>query len=154
MMAECAHSKVLGGNHHEMIEYGVSAWTKIQTFEPYDHTGQERGQTLVAVFVEPGDGANDEADLDAWYRKQHLDMLSMCRGYRRSTRYCRYGDADAGPRYLALHEYACEPEELPSEQILKTRETEWARDVLGKAKVFEREVWGLIGVQGEEGGEL
>lgn len=28
-----------------------------------------------------------ERDLDDWYRNQHLDMLSMVRGYVRSTRY-------------------------------------------------------------------
>lgn len=149
MMANCRKSKVLGGqDHHELIEYGVSAWSKIQTFEGASKSGHDRGQTLVAVFIEPA----DEDDLDAWYRKQHLDMLSMCRGYRRSTRYRRAGDD--GPKFLALHEYACAAEELPVEQIRQVRETEWSRDVLGKAKVFEREVWELVGVQGERGMEL
>lgn len=154
MMEECRKSKVLGGqDHHELIDYGVSAWSKIQTFEGYGHgdkSGHERGQTLVAVFIEP----DDEADLDAWYRKQHLDMLAMCRGYRRSTRYRLAGDGGSGPRFLALHEYACAPAELPAEQIKQVRETEWSRIVIGKSKAFERDVWELIGVQGEKGMKL
>lgn len=150
MMEECRHSKVLDGrDHHSLIDYGVSAWSKIQTFEgnhPGESAGSNRSQTLIAVFIEPGEGTEAEADLDAWYRKQHLDMLSMCRGYRRSTRYRRAGEE--APRFLALHEYACSPEELPAKQIQQVRETEWSRDVLEKAKVFDRYVWGLVGEQG------
>lgn len=155
MMDELRVSRVLGGrDHHGLIAYGVSAWTKVQTFEGAGEKGQARGQTLVAVFMEPGEGGEAEADLDAWYRGEHLEMLSKCQGYRRSTRYRRDGDGDGGPRFLALHEYACEPNELPAEQIVRTRETEWARRVIGSAKTFEREVWGLIGAQGEDGAEL
>lgn len=159
MMEECRRSRILDGqDHHELIDYDVSAWSKIQTFEGHGHsdkTGRERGQTLVAVFVEPGDGAEAEAEVDTWYRKQHLDVLSMCRGYRRSTRYRLAGEGgEGGPRLLALHEYACAPEELPTEQIQQSRETEWAREVLGNLKGFEREVWRLVGVQGVEGMKL
>jgi hypothetical protein len=55
---------------------------------------------------------------------------------------------DVKPRYLALHEYACEPEDLPSEQIKQVRETEWTKKILGEAEAFERDVFVLIGVQG------
>ena len=152
MMEECRKSKTLDGqDHHELIEYGIGAWRTIQTFEGYGHaekTGHDRGKTLVAVSIEPGDGQAAEADLDAWYRRQHLDMLAMCKGYRRTTRYKRVGDAS--PRFLALHEYVCDAADFPTEQIEQVRQTEWSRDVLGKAKAFERDVWELIGVQGEK----
>lgn len=153
MMEECRYAKVLGGkDHHALIQYGVSAWSKIHTFEPYSQrgkSGEGRAKTLVAVMIEPagGDGAGGEEDLDAWYRKQHLDMLSMCRGYVRSTRYRR----DAAPRFLALHEYPCSAAELPAEQIQRVRETEWSRSVRGAVKVMEREVWELVGEWGERG---
>lgn len=150
MMEECQHSRILGDNHHSLIDYGIGVWTKLQTYEGYNRnvsaSHQGRARTLVAVFIEPGEGAEAEADLDAWYRKQHLDMLSMCRGYRRSTRYRRAGDE--APRFLALHEFDCTPKELPADQIQQVRETAWSRDVLGKAKVFDRYVWRLIGEQG------
>ena len=159
MMEECRYSRVLGGqDHHELIEYGVSAWTHVQTFEGPGAealTGNERGETLVAVTVAPGAGAGAEEDLEAWYREEHLGMLSRCRGYRRSTRYRREGgEGSQEPKFLALHEYACTADELPAEQIKETRETEWAKRILGSARGFEREVWSLLGAWGKVGRKL
>jgi hypothetical protein len=97
--------------------------------------------------MEPAEGAEAEADFEAWYRKQHLDMLAMCEGYRRTTRYERVDGAR--PRFLALHEWACKPEDLPKEKVKQLCETEWSRKILGEAKVFDRDVFELIEAQGK-----
>ncbi|KAK3720360.1 hypothetical protein LTR37_003771 [Vermiconidia calcicola] len=111
----------------QYIEVGFRPYEKIQTFEGYGHafkSGTERGRTLVCVAMEPAE--SEEQDLEDWYRKQHLDILSMCRGYRRTTRYKRLDGQK--PRYLALHEYACLPDALPANQSrLSGRERSWLR---------------------------
>ena len=143
------HSKMLGGtDFFSVIDFDLRPYEKIQTFEGYGHaskSGNERGQTLVCVAMDPGEAG--EQDFEDWYRKQHLDMLSMCRGYRRTTRYKRMDGQE--PRYLALHEYACSPDELPAEQIKQVTATEWTQKILAEAKIFERDVFELIEVQGE-----
>ena len=142
-----------GDDIYDHIHFDLRPYEKIQTFEGYglaDKSGKERGQTIVAVAMEPAQG--EEADFEDWYRKQHLDMLAMCKGYRRTTRYKRLDDQQ--PRFLALHEYACEPEALPAEQIKQVRETEWSWKVVDNAKVFDRDVFVLIQAQGETGEKL
>jgi hypothetical protein len=91
---------------------------------------------------------SDEKDFDAWYRKQHLDMLSMIPGYRRGARYKRIDGVS--PTYLAIHEYACKPDEIPPEAIDQVSATEWSKKVIGEAKAIERDVFELIEVQGEK----
>lgn len=100
--------------------------------------------------MEPAEG--EEADFDEWYRKQHLDMLSMCRGYRRTTRYKRLDGAT--PRFLALHEYACAPSEVPTDQIKQVTGTEWSKKIISEAKAFDRDVFELIQAQGDTGLKL
>lgn len=97
--------------------------------------------------MEPGPNEEQEQDFEDSYRIPHLDMLSMCRGYRRTTRYKRL-DAEK-PRYLALHEYACKPEELPSHQIQQVTATEWTQKLLAEAETFDRDMFKLIEVQGD-----
>ena len=53
------------------------------------------------------------------------------------------------PRFLAVHEYDCAPGELPTEEIGECLGTEWARRIVGEAKIFERAVFGWIGEQGD-----
>ncbi|KAF7197195.1 hypothetical protein HII31_01620 [Pseudocercospora fuligena] len=127
--------------------FGPRLYEKIQTYEAYGHendTGKDRGQTVVCVAMEPG----DEADFEDWYRKQHLDMLGMCKSYLRCTRYKRLDGQS--PRYLALHEYACKPEDLPAEQIKQVVATEWSKKIIDEAKVFDRDVYELTYVVGNE----
>ena len=53
------------------------------------------------------------------------------------------------PRFLALHEYGCKPEELPVEQIKQVTQTEWSKKIVSESKVFERNVFRLIEAQGD-----
>lgn len=73
-------------------------------------------------------------------------MLSMCKGYRRTTRYKRI-DGEK-PRYLALHEYSCKPSELPSDQIAVVTATEWSKKIIKESLTFDRDVFEVIQVQG------
>lgn len=87
-------SSVLGvDNAWDHTDFDFRPYRQIQTFEGYKQaskTGLARGKTLIAVAMEPA--TDQEEDFEDWYRKQHLDMLSMCCGDRRSTRYKRMDD--------------------------------------------------------------
>lgn len=133
---------------YEHIEFGLRPYEKIQTFEGYGHaekSGDERGQTIICVAMEPAEG--EDLDFDEWYRKQHLDMLSMLPHYRRTTRYKRLDDVK--PRYLALHEYACKPDELSTEGLKVVVGTEWSKKILKEGRAFDRDVFQLIQAQGD-----
>jgi hypothetical protein len=157
-----------GGPWHDALEIDTRAFVLLQKFEgqiPKDgkyvshalhtfffRTGSSqspkttgpRGKALRTVLVEPG---NDE-DFDDWYRKQHLDMLSMVPGFRRSTRY-KLADpmnASGSPRFLACHEY--DTTEFPADAVKLVTGTEWSKKVLSSAKGFEADVWEEIAVTG------
>lgn len=60
---------------------------------------------ILMVYMHP----QDPADFEAWYRDEHLNMLSKLPGYRRSLRY-KLGPKtpltrdESPPAYLAIHE--------------------------------------------------
>jgi hypothetical protein len=88
-----------------------------------------------------------------WYRKQHLDMLSMVTGFRRSTRYQLVEEKPSGDaRFIACHEY--DSTDYPVDKIKLTIGTEWSKKIIGSAKKFEREVWEEIAVTGAVGDKL
>lgn len=82
-------------------------------------------------------------------------MLSMVRGYRRSTRWqilsAREKSPETGdildvlastPPHLALHEF--DDEHFDRENIKKPAQTEWSRRIVGGYQVFERDNWKLM----------
>lgn len=154
LVAETGKSKILGNvGPMEVAEFKPRIYEKIQTFEgpsQEKNNGKERGQTIVCVAMKPAAGKDD--DFDAWYRKQHLDMLSMCRGYVRTTRYRSL--AEGYPPYLALHEYTCAPSELPTDQLLVVTGTEWSRKIIGEARAFERDIFEFLFVAGNAESKL
>jgi hypothetical protein len=84
---------------------------------------------------------------EQWYRKQHLDMLSMIEGYRRSTRYQSVGEKPSGTvRFLACHEFDLTT--IPVDKIKLTIGTEWSKKILGSVKSFERESWEELAAAG------
>ncbi|KAK0650828.1 hypothetical protein DIS24_g6418 [Lasiodiplodia hormozganensis] len=153
-----------GRSHFELVDFDLRNYEKIQTFEgqiPKDD-GRRVGRCIIAVAMEPAAGDDAERDFDAWYRLQHLDMLSTVAGYRRSTRYklssaptAEATKAKLGvevPRYLALHEY--DTPEIPPEQIKLAANTEWSKKVIGGAKAFVRDVWVLTSEAGDPATKL
>jgi hypothetical protein len=87
----------------------------------------------------------DEADFDAWYRKEHLDMLAKVPGYRCSKRY-KFGPVvpvlslNEAPSYLAIHE--CDYlEGFGGQEAKELNETEWTVKHIKEAKVFIVRSW-------------
>lgn len=147
--ADTRHSRTYGGEDIiNIIDFGPRPYEKVQTYEGYgqaNDNGKEHGQYLTCVAIEPAEG--EDADLEDWYRKQHLDMLGMCPDYQRTTRYKRIDGV--APRYLALHEWASAPSAERAEQIKQITSTEWSKKIIGEAKVFERDAFELIQAQGD-----
>ncbi|KAI1332537.1 hypothetical protein F5Y16DRAFT_118793 [Xylariaceae sp. FL0255] len=132
----------------ELIHFEMKPFEKIQTHEGYHHQndpGHERGKSLLCVQMEPGEGQEEE--LDDWYRRHHLDVISMCQGYRRSTRYKRKDGVI--PRYLALHEFDCEADELPTKQLMQVCATTWTRRIKKGTKLLIRDVFTLVQAHGD-----
>jgi hypothetical protein len=63
-----------GGAYKDIMAMENRAYARIQTFEGQDNK-KGRGKGLVTAEIEPAAGT--EADLDDWYRRQHLDMLRL-----------------------------------------------------------------------------
>ncbi|KAF2786211.1 hypothetical protein K505DRAFT_422566 [Melanomma pulvis-pyrius CBS 109.77] len=91
---------------------------------------------LISAALQPA--AGQDADFDAWYRQEHLHLLSKCPGYRRSRRFKVVNATVLDkferrepevPQYLALHEF--DGEDFPMEALGGTAGTEWAKKVMG-----------------------
>jgi hypothetical protein len=67
-------------------------------------------------------------------------MLSLLPGYRRSTRY-KSSDGSS-PRFLALHEI--DDANLDPRMMNIILNTEWAKKVLGKAKILDTSIYQLF----------
>ncbi len=86
-------------------------------------------------------------------------MLSLVRGYCRSTRYRLiqdYSHSDSGmepfesaPRYLALHEFD-DAETIDWDMLKMCARTEWSKRVVGGYARMDRDNWQLIEQIGDE----
>jgi hypothetical protein len=90
----CAESGVFNARNYKLI----------QDYDP-DGVGEVPPKYIVTVEV----GPSDDADYNAWYEEEHLDILHKIPEYRRSQRYMlgpKVGGATRGepPRYVAIHE--------------------------------------------------
>merc|ERR1711879_230312 len=133
-----------GQTWHEAIHAEMRTYALLQKFEGQIPKEGPRGKALRTVFVEPA----DEAEFDEWYRKQHLDMLSMVPGFRRSTRYKLTDEEnkEGHPRFVALHEY--DTKDFPVEKVKLVTGTEWSKKILGEAKSFQGDVLEEIAATG------
>jgi len=136
----------------EALEADIRPFVLLQKFEGQVPKEGPRGKALRTVLVEPAEGGDEE--FDEWYRKQHLDMLSMVNGFRRSTRYKLVLEAEAlgHPRYIACHEY--DTANFPVEQVKLVTGTEWSKKILGGAKKFEGDIWEEIAAYGATDSKL
>ncbi len=93
----------------------------------------------------------DKADLDKWYRREHLDMLHKLPGYRRSLRYIIGPKAPLTegepPKYLAVHELDTLAG-LDSQEAKAANSTPWTVKSIKESKVFIPRRWKLVYSQG------
>jgi hypothetical protein len=78
-----------------------------------------------------------DSELENWYRREHVSLISKCPGYRRTSRYklstrsvlsAFERSFPPGPRWLAIHEF--DGQEVPWKELADTDETEWAKKVI------------------------
>lgn len=92
---------------------------------------------VISAALEPPEAK--VTDFDAWYREEHIAVLSRAPGFVRTRRYElvngstleRYERTikDDMPKFLALHEFECE--DLPSKELAESAQTEWSKRVMG-----------------------
>ncbi|KAI0102825.1 hypothetical protein GGR51DRAFT_526319 [Nemania sp. FL0031] len=132
-----------------LISFSLQPYSKFETFEGYsresgDDDNGQRAPTLVVTAIEPAEG--QDRNLKLWYECQHMDMLNMCRGFRRGTVYVRIDGVC--PRYLELAEFGCEAEDLPEHQLSQVYTSNWSTMITNRSKVFQQDVFTLIKAQG------
>jgi hypothetical protein len=133
-----------GKSLYEVITYEIDIAKTIQKFEgPLEQMG--RGKGLRTEEIVPHDGKQ----LDAWYRRQHLDMLSMVDGYQRSTRYKsaqtwtkNITEAD----WYGIHEFS--EAKWSAEKLKIVDGTKWSKKVLGESKMADINLWDWIAEHG------
>ncbi|KAH8893088.1 hypothetical protein GQ53DRAFT_805884 [Thozetella sp. PMI_491] len=112
-------------------------WLPLQTFEGTSNATAQPTYILVEK-IEPAQGKDD--DLDKWYRTEYLDKLSKLPGYRRTTRW-KSSDGSK-PRFLALHETdSVNTDSFASSALMSS---DWAKQVISGAKVYDHDSYGLI----------
>jgi hypothetical protein len=139
-------------------------YTETQVYSnPHTSPFPGPARILISAALEPA--ADALSDFDAWYREEHLDVLSRAPGYIRTRRYELVSGTSLDefertspkiPKYLALHEFDCGDEGLPWKELGESAETEWAERVMGnlvreevgwytRKRVYEEEEWGSVG---------
>ncbi|CAG8951388.1 hypothetical protein HYFRA_00007300 [Hymenoscyphus fraxineus] len=115
----------------------------------YEKPGVKSGpaKMIISAGLTPAKGT--DADFDAWYKEEHYGTLAECPGYIRTRRYKLKTALSASsletPRspqmYLALHEF--DVESLPTAELDKAAQTEWAKRVMGSLQGAEVMVFKL-----------
>lgn len=87
--------------------------------------------------------------LDQWYRLEHLpDMSHRHAGYRRTLRYragvTEEGSSEPAASFLTMHEF----DVLPMAGGAGVEVTEWTKQVIGTAKVFNVRIFELVASKG------
>jgi hypothetical protein len=88
----------------------------------------------------------DESDFDRWYREEHIPLLKLAPGYRRSTRYrwlrqaCFNGEVKP-LRYLALHEVDNVNQFMLSEETQIANSTAWTKRQVSSNKMTITRAW-------------
>ncbi|KAG0650087.1 hypothetical protein D0Z07_3483 [Hyphodiscus hymeniophilus] len=87
------------------------------------------GNVMVAVLSTLHPGADKKAELERWYREEHIDMLSKIPGWLRTRRFVTSSiDSNAPIEYLALHEYA--PKNgLDGSEFKAATTTKWCAEI-------------------------
>ncbi|EMC97611.1 hypothetical protein BAUCODRAFT_23873 [Baudoinia panamericana UAMH 10762] len=139
--------------------FGTEARTYelIQRFEG-KKGAKVKGNCIVAVLIEPGDGQGEE--IEQWYQKENLALLARIPPFIRTTRYRSrsglvHGANDHGPTLLSLHEYTTHRSLLDHTiQFGPVIDTPWAKRIFAAAKSVERTIWDVTGKYTQTGSRL
>ena len=93
--------------------------------EDVQNEGQGNVMVVVALDVYP----DKKAELEKWYREEHIELLSRVPGWLRSRRFVTSSiDSEAPIEYLAIHEYA--PKNgLGGPEFKSATTTEWNEEI-------------------------
>lgn len=88
------------------------------------------GNVLVAVSLVLHPGTDKKAELDKWYREEHVEMLSKVPGWLRTRRYVTSSlDSGSPIEYLSLHEYS--PKNgLDGPEFQAATSSKWAAEIM------------------------
>jgi pimeloyl-ACP methyl ester carboxylesterase len=103
-------------------------------YQPLDRIdAAAAGHVLIAVSFYLQD-PSQEAELDRWYKEEHVNLLSKVPGWRRSRRFVTSSVTNPNPaekEYLALHEYA--PQNgLGGLEFQAATTTPWTHEIYSK----------------------
>jgi len=105
----------------ELKDIKLAAAAKLKPV--FDVAGASRGEAAPFHYVVETDVVPEhEADLNAWYDKEHMPGLAACPG---SVRARRFRNPDGAPRYHACYDLA-RSETLGSAPWLAVRHTAWS----------------------------
>lgn len=131
-------------NDDLVFHWSSYSYVLTQSYEPR-RSRRVSGHCAVSVAIEPSLG--QDKDIDAWYRKEHLDHLATNPIFLRCHRYepmPKNGIESAPPaRFLALHDYTS-VQDLFDHSVREgpiVEETDWTRRVMDNAKLVERTIW-------------
>lgn len=137
------------GTQQHVFGTDIQTYELVQRFEG-KKSSKEKGLCVVAIRIQPGEG--QEAEVDAWYRREHLAMITATPVIIRSTRYrlrsgLVHGANDSAPLLLALHE--CTSAQALLDYAIQhgriVEETPWSKRVFDAAESVERTIWDITG---------
>ena len=116
-----------------------SAFKKLENVE-----NEGVGNVMIAVLLDLHPGADKTAELDRWYREEHIDMLSKVPGWLRTRRFVTSSiDTKAPIEHLALHEYT-PSNGLNGPQFKAAITSKWALDIMSRTvKERRRRIYDL-----------
>lgn len=115
--------------------------------EDVQNAGEGNVMVVVALNIQPG--ADKKAELERWYREEHIDLLSKVPGWRRTRRFVTSSiDAQAPIEYVAIHEYA-PTNGLDGPEFKAATTTKWNDDIYTNVvKEKRRRVYNLYYIFG------
>ncbi|KAH8590145.1 hypothetical protein B0O99DRAFT_691798 [Bisporella sp. PMI_857] len=139
----------------EKAEFDTRAYRTVQVDAPRSSAPSAKYLLCAAMSH-----SNDE-ELDEWYRGEHLQAISKCPGYVRTTRCTlesrsvlsafvrQIPEGKENLKWLALHEF--EGPEIPWPQLAATDETEWAKRIIPGITAMDFGIFELVETWGEDG---
>jgi len=124
-------------------EFEIRTYSLVQLYQ-LEVQPEDATSTIISACMEPA--PDGEADLDAWYREEHNQQMSMEPGWKRTTRFklvsqlLDFEPISGAPSTLTIHEFGeghtIGKKVLPLEPI-----TAWTEKVMGATKAIDAGVY-------------